>query len=100
MKQRTIRHLLLVTIAIAGLVVASSLVTAHGGEQAGADGAPVDGNASDWATWMEQHMTEYMGPGSVEYMESSMGVSVEEMAEDMANGDPGAHCGGPGYPTN
>lgn len=100
MQRQTIRRLLLVTIAVAGLALATSLVTAHGDGQVGTDGAPVDGDASDWATWMEGHMTYHMGPGAVDDMESYMGVSVDEMAEDMADGNPGGHCGGPGYPTN
>jgi hypothetical protein len=28
-----------------------------------------------------------MGPGSVEWMESHMGVTVDEMAQDMADGE-------------
>jgi hypothetical protein len=34
---------------------------------------------------MEAQMTEHMGPGSVEWMESHMGVTVDEMAQDMAD---------------
>jgi hypothetical protein len=34
---------------------------------------------------MEGQMTEHMGPGSVEWMESHMGVTVDEMAQDMAD---------------
>jgi hypothetical protein len=32
-------------------------------------------------------MTEHMGPGSVEWMESHMGVTVDEMGQDMADGE-------------
>jgi hypothetical protein len=34
---------------------------------------------------MEAQMTEHMGPGAVEWMESHMGVTVDEMAQDMAD---------------
>ncbi len=36
---------------------------------------------------MEAQMTEHMGPGSVEWMESHMGATVDEMAQDMADDD-------------
>ncbi|NHX37785.1 MULTISPECIES: hypothetical protein [Halolamina] len=81
---------LLVALAIVGLAVAAPAVSAHGdepgqGNETAADGMPVDGDAADWATWMEGHMTDYMGPNAVDEMESHMGVSVDEMAREMAD---------------
>ena len=34
---------------------------------------------------MEAQMNEHMGAGSVEWMESQMGLTVEEMGQDMAD---------------
>lgn len=82
---------LLVAFAIVGLAVAAPVVSAHGNDTT-ADDAPTDNaTADDWATWMEVQMTEHMGPGSVEWMESHMGVTVDEMGKDMADGE---HRGG------
>jgi hypothetical protein len=36
---------------------------------------------------MDGHMTDHMGPDAVDEMESHMGVTVDEMAQDMAGGD-------------
>ncbi|WP_435158560.1 hypothetical protein [Haladaptatus sp. DFWS20] len=78
---------LLVALAIVGLAFAAPVVTAHGNETTADDAPPYDGNAADWAAWMEAQMTDHMGPGSVEWMESHMGVTVDEMAQDMADDD-------------
>jgi len=78
---------LLVALAIIGLAFAAPVVSAHGTDTT-ADDAPTDNaTADDWAVWMEAQMTEHMGPGSVEWMESHMGVTVDEMAQDMADDD-------------
>ena len=80
---------LLVALAIVGLVFAAPVVSAHGTDTT-PDDAPADNaTAGEWATWMEAQMTEHMGPGSVEWMESHMGVTVDEMAQGMA--DEGYH---------
>ncbi|MFC6987560.1 hypothetical protein ACFQJD_02200 [Haloplanus sp. GCM10025708] len=90
---------LLVALAIVGLAFAAPVVSAHGNDTT-ADDAPTDNTTADeWATWMEAQMTEHMGPGSVEWMESHMGVTVNEMAQDMADeehhdGDDDDHDGG------
>ncbi|GKZ16100.1 hypothetical protein [Haladaptatus sp. T7] len=85
---------LLLALAIVGLAFAAPVVTAHGNETTADDAPPYDGNAADWAAWMEAQMTEHMGPGSVEWMESHMGVTVDEMAQDMAdNGHDGGMYG-------
>jgi len=76
---------LLVALAIVGLAFAAPMVSAHGNDTTADDASPSDGTAADWATWMEAQMTEHMGPGSVEWMESHMGVTVDEMAQDVAD---------------
>jgi hypothetical protein len=79
---------LLVALAIVGLAFAAPVVSAHGTDTTAADDAPTDNaTADEWAAWMEVQMTEHMGPGSVEWMESHMGVTVDEMAQDMADDD-------------
>ena len=83
----TIGRWLLVAVAIAGLALAIPVVSAHGTDAPADDVAPYDGTADEWATWMETQMNEHMGPGSVEWMESQMGLTVEEMGQDMAGGD-------------
>ncbi len=78
---------LIVALALVGLVFASPVVSAHGTDTT-ADDAPTDNaTADDWAAWMEAQMTEHMGPGSVEWMETHMGVTVDEMGQDMADND-------------
>ncbi|MFC6993761.1 hypothetical protein ACFQH3_19805 [Haladaptatus sp. GCM10025707] len=78
---------LLVALAIIGLAFVAPVVSAHGTDTTADDAPPYDGTAADWAAWMEAHMTDHMGPGSVEWMESHMGVTVDEMAQDMADDD-------------
>ena len=76
---------LLVAVAVLGLAVAAPVVSAHDNGPAADDAAPYNGTADEWATWMEGHATDHMGPGSVEWMESHMGVTIDEMAQDMAD---------------
>ncbi|MCT9098226.1 hypothetical protein [Haloarchaeobius sp. HME9146] len=82
---------LVVSFALVALVFGVSVVGAHGDDPAAEDAPPYDGTAAEWATWMEAHMTEHMGEGAVEWMESHMGGSMDEMGRGMAGG---AH--GPG----
>jgi hypothetical protein len=82
----TLGRWLLVALALVGLALAVPAVGAHGNDTI-ADDHPDDGTAADWATWMEGHMTDHMGPGSVEWMESHVGVTVDEMADDVADDD-------------
>lgn len=77
-------RVLLVLLVIVGLALVVPSVSAHGNETT-ADAPPYNGTADDWATWMEVHMIDHMGPGSVEWMENHMGLTVDEMAEDMAD---------------
>ncbi|SEP31876.1 hypothetical protein SAMN04487948_1483 [Halogranum amylolyticum] len=83
----TLGRWLLVALAIVGLAFVAPVVSAHGNATAADDAPPYHGTVADWATWMESHMTEYMGPGAAEWMESHMGVSVDEMAQEMADDD-------------
>jgi hypothetical protein len=76
---------LLVAVAIIGFALAIPVVSAHGTDTAVDDAPPYDGTGDEWATWMETQMNEHMGPGSVEWMESQMGLTVEEMGQDMAD---------------
>ncbi|TQQ78378.1 hypothetical protein EGH24_15005 [Halonotius terrestris] len=90
MTNRNLGRWLLVALAIVGLAFAAPVVSAHGGEpiqgnETIADRTPADGGAADWATWMEGHMTDYMGPDAIDEMEAHMGVTVDEMAQDMEN---------------
>ncbi|EJN56957.1 hypothetical protein [Halogranum rubrum] len=78
---------LLVALAIVGLAFAVPLVSAHGDGTTADDAPPYSGTATEWDTWMEAQMTEHMGPGAVEWMESYMGVTVDEMVQDMADDD-------------
>ena len=88
---------LLVALAIIGLAFAAPVVSAHGNATT-ADDAPTDNaTADDWAGWMETQMTEHMGPGAVEGMESHMGVTVDEMAQDMADDDYNGGMNGQGH---
>lgn len=87
MTNRTIHLWLIVVVALAGLAVAIPAVSAHGTDTTAAD-APVDNaTAGEWAAWMEGQMIQHMGPDSVEWMESHMGVTVEEMSQEMTNGN-------------
>lgn len=106
---------LLVVLAIVALAIAAPLVSAHGEDSTaddprpyGPDAPPANATAEEWAVWMETRMTDHMGPDGVAWMEAHTGVTLEEMAEAMANGTypPHAYDGprgdgvrprGPGY---
>ncbi|QGN06449.1 hypothetical protein Hrd1104_03495 [Halorhabdus sp. CBA1104] len=72
---------LLVAIAIVGLAVALPMVSAHGNETTAGDAAPPNETADEWGPWMDDHMTQHMGAGAAEWMESQMDGTVDEMAE-------------------
>lgn len=90
-------HWLLVALALVGLALVVPLVGAHGNETTAGDAPGDDGTAAEWADWMDSHVTDHMGPDGAEQMESHMGVSVDEMARDMAAGDHGGGMGGQGH---
>ena len=48
------------------------------------DGMPANGTAADWATWMEQRMTDHMGPEASARMQDRMGMTYSEMGAHMA----------------
>ena len=78
---------LLVALAIVGLAFVAPVASAHDTDTT-ADDAPTDNaTAAEWGAWMEAQMTEHMGPGSIGWMESHMGVTVDEMGQDMADND-------------
>lgn len=85
---------LLVVLAISGLGLAAPVVNAHGDEPTRGNETAADGEAVDWAAWMEGHMTDHMGPDAVDEMESHMGVTVDEMAQEMADDDHTAEMDG------
>ncbi|EMA70711.1 hypothetical protein C461_00442 [Halorubrum aidingense JCM 13560] len=88
---------LLVALAIVGLAFAAPAVSAHGDDATADDAPPYDETDDDWAAWMEAQMTEHMGPGSVEWMESHAGVTVDEMPRDMADDEYGGGMYGQGH---
>ncbi|WP_436927635.1 hypothetical protein [Halosimplex amylolyticum] len=87
---------LLVALAIVGLTLVAPVVRAHGTETTAADAPKDNGTAAEWAVWMEGHMTDHMGPGAVEWMEWHMDVTIDEMAQNMADGDHGGGMYGQG----
>lgn len=92
MTNRNLGRWLLVALAIVGLALAVPVVSAHGeeptqGNETAAEGTPAAGETADWAAWMDGHMTDHMGPDAVDGMEAHMGATVDEMAQDMADGN-------------
>ena len=87
MTNLTLGRWLLVSLAIIGLVFAAPVVSAHGDETAAEDTPTNETTAAEWATWTEAQMTDHMGPGSVEWMESHMGATIDEMGQHMASDD-------------
>ncbi|MBX0297463.1 hypothetical protein [Haloarcula nitratireducens] len=83
----TIGRWLLAALAIVGLAFVPGLVSAHGTTTTADDAPPYNETADDWATWMEGHTTDHMGPGIVEWMESHTGETVDEMTQDMGDDD-------------
>lgn len=81
---------LLVVLALLGLALVAPVVTAHG------TGTTTDGahaydrtgtGPTDWNAWMASHMTDHAGPGGVEWMESHMGATVDEMGAHVSDGN-------------
>lgn len=87
---------LTVLAVLAVLLLTAGGVAAHDNDEhtTGHDDAPVNGSAADWAAWMEQHMTEYMGADAAAQMQERMGMSYEEMGEHMASHENGSMMGG------
>ena len=86
------RTLSIVLAALMVLLLAVGGVTAH--EDHG--DTPVNESTGDWATWMEQHMTEYMGAEAAEWMQEWMGMSYEEMGAHMGSHQGSSMMGGMG----
>ena len=87
---------LVITAALAVLLLAVGGVAAHGmnNSTAGHDNAPQNGTAAEWATWMEQHMTEQMDADAAAQMQERMGMSYGEMGEQMASRQNGSMMDG------
>ena len=92
MTNRNLGRWLLAALALVGLGFAAPVVSAHGdepaqGNETTAEWMPATGEPADRAAWMTGHMTDHMGPDAVDEMESHMGVTVDEMASNMAGDD-------------
>lgn len=76
-----------VLAALAILLLAVGGVAAHGTSDTTSDhdNVPENASAAEWATWMEEHMTEHMGADAAARMQDRMGMSYEEMGEHMAS---------------
>ncbi|WP_049987150.1 hypothetical protein [Halobellus rufus] len=85
MTTQKIRPWLLVALAVVALAVAAPVVSAHGDEPMAEDAHPDDRMADGWTAWMEEQMTEHMGPDAVAWMESQMGTTAGEMRPEMAD---------------
>lgn len=89
---------LLVAIAVVGIAFVVSATTLSMTAPVPADAHPVTMDADEWATWMDSHMTGHMGPGSLAWMESHMGATVDQMGQYMAGSGPrSAGMYGQGY---
>jgi hypothetical protein len=77
--------LAVLAVAVVGLALVPGLGSAHGTDTTADDAPPYNGTADDWAAWMGDHMTDHMGPGSVEWMESHTDVTIDEMARGVAD---------------
>lgn len=91
MKPITIGSWLLVAVAIIGLAFVVPIAGAHGEDLSAANQSvdtdgPVDADSAELADWMETQMIAHMGPDAPEWMESHMGMTIDEMAQDMSDG--------------
>lgn len=83
----TTKRWLFVALAIVGLALAATAVSAHGTATTTDDPHPYNGTAEEWESWMERHMSEHMGLGAIQWMDGHMGVTIEETAPGVADGD-------------
>ena len=77
---------MLIGLVLLALATGAGAVTAHeNGENIdhNHDGMPANGTAADWATWMEQQMTDHMGPQAANRMQNRMGMTYDEMGAHM-----------------
>ena len=92
MKNITLTVLVAFTVVLVGV----GGVAAHGTDtDSDHDTRPENGSAADWATWMEQQMTEQMGADRSVQMQKRMGMSYEEMSEHMVSRQNGSMMDGP-----
>ena len=87
---------LTVLAALAVLLLAVGGVAANGSNDTASDHdrVPENASAAEWATWMEQHMTEHMGADAAAQMQDRMGLSYEEMGEQMSSHQDGSMMNG------
>lgn len=78
---------LLVAIAIIGLALVATTVSAHGNTTGADDAPPANATAAEWEAWMQDHLTTE----EIDWMEQHSGLTIEEMAEHMAED---GHWGG------
>lgn len=74
-------RVLLVVVALLGVALLTTVAGAHWPGADPADAPPANATAEEWTAWMEAHS----------------GLTVEEMAEHMADGDGWYHHGPAGY---
>lgn len=76
----TVGRWLLVAIAILGLALVATTVSAHGNDTGTNEAPPANATAAEWAAWMQEHLTA----DEIAWMEQHSGLTLEEMAEHMA----------------
>ncbi|WP_433633535.1 hypothetical protein [Halomicrococcus sp. NG-SE-24] len=82
---------LLVALAVVGIAIAVPAVSAHGDEAPAQNTSAQDRTEADWMNWMEMQITSHMGPDTVEWMESHMGVTIDEMPSETTEDNRGDH---------
>ena len=81
MKMRTTTLGVLVVLALVALT--TGVVTAHENGGDTGNGMPTNATASEWATWMNQQMTEHMGAEATAQMQNRMGITTDQMGAHM-----------------
>lgn len=82
-------RVLLVIVALLGVALLTSVASAHWPGAEPADAPPANASAEEWSAWMEAHLTDEQ----VAWMEAHSGLTVEEMAQHMADEDGWDHHG-------
>lgn len=95
MSNPTIGRWLLVAIAILGLALVATSVSAHGNDTGTDEAPPANATAAEWAAWMQEHLTAE----EIAWMEQHSGLPLEEMTEHMAEDGhwDGDHWTGDGF---
>ncbi|MFB6354554.1 MAG: hypothetical protein ABEJ92_10780 [Halobacteriales archaeon] len=95
MSNPTVGRWLLVALAILGLALVATSVSAHGADTGTDEAPPANATAAEWAAWMHEHLTAE----EIAWMEQHSGLTLEAMAEHMAEDGhwDGDHWVGDGY---